>query len=145
MKYLDGELLKEIERALDIKFYEWQRNYLLGIPMILDMRMTGRCTGKTLAYIIKKLYEKDEPLYLTNIRETLSESDWWCMARSLEDAKRHGRYDGFFRGELRNIYEELNRKGLTTRKVIFDECTGKKYSRISVDDGSWNYKGNITF
>lgn len=56
MEQMNEELIKRIEKALNITFYKWQRKYLLNEPILLDMRMTGRCTGKTLVYIIKELF-----------------------------------------------------------------------------------------
>lgn len=45
MDKLDKELLEQIEKILGLKFHEWQINYILDIPMILDMKITGRRTN----------------------------------------------------------------------------------------------------
>lgn len=118
MDKLDDALLNRIENVLEIKFYEWQRKYLLDQPMILDMRITGRCTGKTLVFIIKKLFENSEPLLLRDRNEVSNAADWWCCEASKYRALTHP-YLNWYRHELRNIYEKLKEAGISTRKVIF--------------------------
>jgi len=115
---LSNELISKIEQALDISFYEWQRKYLMEEPMILDMRMTGRRTGKTLVFIVKKLFESTEPLLLRDRKETLCASDWWCCETRIDRAMTHPYLD-WYRHELREIHKKLADAGITTREVIF--------------------------
>lgn len=118
MEQMNEELIKRIEKALDIKFYEWQRKYLLDEPMILDMKMTGRCTGKTLVYIIKQLFEHPEPLMLETRTEVLNSADWWCCENKRERVWQHPYLD-WYRNTLKDIYQKLEEVGIVTRKVVF--------------------------
>ncbi len=118
MDILNEKLINAIEIALNIKFYEWQRKYLLNEPMLLDMKMTGRCTGKTLVYIIKKLFEHPEPLSLKSRTEVLKVADWWCCENRKEIALRHPYLD-YYKHELKDIYIKLNEAGIITRKILF--------------------------
>ncbi len=113
------ELIKKIENVFNIEFKEWQQKYLLDEPMILDLNITGRCTGKTLVYIIKLLYSSDEPLDLRRKENIVEISDWWSIGKSKEDACRYG-YWNFFKQELKIIYSELNDAGLKTRVIILN-------------------------
>lgn len=118
MDKMSEELIKRIEKALSIKFYEWQHKYLLNQPMLLDMRMTGRCTGKTLVYVVKQLFEHPEPLLLRNNSEVLNAADWWCCERRESRALGHT-YLSWYRNELKDIYTKLTKAGIAPRKVIF--------------------------
>lgn len=122
------ELIGRIEKTLDIKFHEWQRKYLLNEPMLLDMRMTGRCTGKTLVHILKQLFEAPEPLLLRNKSEILSAADWWCCETRIDRAMHHPYLD-WYRHELRRIYEKLNKAGIMTREVIFKDELRRNYEK----------------
>lgn len=119
---MNDEMLENIERILKIKFYDWQRKYLLNEPQLLDLKITGRSTGKTLCHILKLLLSDiDDPLIIENFESLISISDWWCVT---DEA---GRYNGranhyayWFRGELLKIKELLNSNGINTKKVLFD-------------------------
>ncbi|SHJ64626.1 hypothetical protein SAMN05444401_3560 [Clostridium amylolyticum] len=131
MEQMNKELISKIEKALNIKFYEWQRKYLLNEAMLLDMRMTGRCTGKTLAHIIKQLFESSEPLLLRNKDEILDKADWWCCEIRKDRALRNP-YLEWYKHELKGIYEELNEAGIVTREVIYKE-EAIKFEPIEMD------------
>ena len=118
MNRMSEELISKIEKALEIKFYEWQRKYLLNEPMLLDMMITGRCTGKTLVYIVKQLFEHPEPLLLSKNTEVLNAADWWCCEVRKDRALGHC-YLVFYRRTLKEVYEKLNQAGIVTREVIF--------------------------
>lgn len=128
MDKLNNDLLNRIEGILNIKFYEWQRNYILGKPMILNMRdVGGRCTGKTFAFIIKKLFERNEPLML-NYPDVLAENcDWFSVGRNLEHAVNNG-YPKIFAKALRICYDALIEGGLSPRKVKFPD--NKPYAAL---------------
>lgn len=115
---MNEDLLDIIEKALDIKFYEWQRKYLLKEPMLLDMRITGRVTGKTLTWVIEKLFESTEPLDLRDKRKVLIHSDWWCCDNRADRAL-GGHYLGWYKNYVKEIYHKLNDAGIRTREVIF--------------------------
>lgn len=115
---MSEELLSLIEKVFNIKFYEWQKKYLLNEPMLLDMRITGRTTGKTFVFIIKLLFESDELLDLRSRNETLIHSDWWCCENRMERAL-GSHYIRWYKNYLKEIYEKLNTAGIKTREVIF--------------------------
>ena len=115
---MDEELLNQIEQVLGIKFYDWQRKYLLKEPMIMDLRITGRGTGKTLVWVIETLFESDEPLDLRTREDVIHSSDWWSVGVNPKGTLEHP-YIRWYRTYLFNIYDTLNSAGVRTRKVIF--------------------------
>ena len=115
---MDNQLLNDIEKVLNIEFYEWQRKYLLKEPMVLNMRITGKRSGKTLVYVIAKLFESEEPLDLRNRRNVLVSSDWWSCENIMDRALNHP-YMDWYKNYLKEIYERLNEGGIRTREVIF--------------------------
>ena len=115
MDKLDEQLLPVIEQALGFKFEEWQKNYMLDIPMVLDMRITGRRTGKTLVYIIKLLFADDEPLRNYDI---IKYSDDWSTNDRYKSVLRESTYNRFFREELIHIYDLLIAGGLSPRQIV---------------------------
>lgn len=112
------ELINKIEKALDINFREWQCKYLLNEPILLSMEITGRCTGKTLVFILKQLFEDVVPLMLNNKTNILNNADWWCCETRKDRALGHSYLD-WYRHELKDIYEKLNEAGIVTKEVIF--------------------------
>jgi hypothetical protein len=131
------ELINRIEKALDIKFYKWQRKYLLNEPMLLDMRVTGRRTGKTLVFIIRQLFECSEPLLLRNNTEVLNAADWWCCEIRKDRALAHPYLD-WYRHELKDVYEKLNEKGIVTREVVFSKAQYKeKMQEMVFNPAKW--------
>ena len=58
------ELIPKIEMALGFELLEWQIKYLLKEPQVLDLRWTGRKTGKTMLSMLDLLFESDKPLFL---------------------------------------------------------------------------------
>ena len=118
MNQMNKELISRIEKVLDINFRVWQQKYLLNEPMLLDMRMTGRCTGKTLVFVLKQLFEDSTPLLLNNPTNILNNADWWCC-EVRKDRAEGIPYLSWYRHELRDIYEKLNEAGIVTREVIF--------------------------
>jgi hypothetical protein len=118
MDQMSKELIHRIEETLEISFYDWQRKYLLNEPMLLDMVMTGRRTGKTLVFIVKQLFEHSEPLLLRNKTEVLNVADWWCCETIKDRALAH-HYLDWYRHELKEVYKKLNEAGIKTREVIF--------------------------
>lgn len=116
---MNNQLLNDIEKVLNIEFYEWQRNYLLKEPIALNMKITGRRTGKTLVRVIEKLFESTEPLDLRDRRNVLiSSADWWCCENTMDKAIGHP-YMNWYKNYLKEIYERLNKGGIRTREVIF--------------------------
>ncbi len=126
MDTMNEELIKRIEQALKIKLYDWQADYILNRPQILNMRMTGRCTGKTLAYIIKKLFEERKPIRAYIFQEVEAESDWWSTTNRFD--RKRPEYTHFFKAELRRIYEALVSKKIQPRPVFFTRKQEEEYA-----------------
>ena len=116
MDKLDINLLKKIELALGLKFKEWQINYMLDIPMVLDMKITGRGTGKTLVYTIKMLFSDDIPIRVYKSKEIANISDWFCMGDQINP-----HYVKWYRDYLIETYGLLIQKGMTPRQLVFKE------------------------
>jgi len=115
MDKLDMDLIKTIEGILGFKFEEWQKNYMLDIPMVLDMRITGRRTGKTLVYIIKMLFADDEPLGNDDI---IRYADDWTINDRYKSAGQVSHYARFFREEVIRIYYVLIMAELSPRQIF---------------------------
>lgn len=130
---MSPDLLNKIEDALNIRFYDWQRKYLLKKPMLLDMRITGRSTGKTLVWVIEQLFESTEPLDLRDRRNVLMSSDWWCCENRIDRASCHP-YQTWYKNYVQEIYSKLNDAGVKTREVIFDDRQQEKPSSVNNDD-----------
>jgi hypothetical protein len=120
MDKLDPELIKRIEKVLDIKFELWQVNYLLDIPMVLNMRITGRGTGKTLVYTIKLLFSDEEPIRLYDLDEIAAISDWFSFTHKQEPHS-DTHYSQWFRRYLSNFYEILSAAGIQTRPILYNK------------------------
>lgn len=117
MDKLDERLLGRIEQILNIKFQEWQVNYILDKPMVLDMAITGRRSGKTLAYIVKLLFKDDKPIRIYDLTEVAAYSDWWSVSPRVEENSKNDHYTKWFRDRLLEIYGELTMAGIITRPI----------------------------
>jgi hypothetical protein len=120
MDKLDAELVKRIEDILSVKFEPWQINYLNDIPMVLDMRITGRGTGKTLVYIIKLLFVDEKPIKLYDSKGVADLSDDFSYNRPT-DRFRSDHYTKYFRNYLNDIYRKLSMGGIHTRPVLYNK------------------------
>lgn len=117
---LDRDLLGRVEKALNIKLYEWQINYILDIPMVLDMRITGRGTGKTLAYIIKLLFADDYPIKSYDMSDIYGIADNYHDDTSLYPSF-DNHYTRWFKGYLTDIYKCLTSAGIKTRPIFYSK------------------------
>jgi hypothetical protein len=119
MDKIDIYLLRRIELILGLHFKEWQVNYILDIPMVLDMKITGRHTGKTLAHVIKTLFLEDTPIRVYALKEIENVSDSYCVSsQQLPNLSDH--YVMWYRDYLIDIYTLLVKNGISPRKLIFD-------------------------
>ena len=81
-------LLDQVEQALNIKLYAWQRAYLQD--KYYDVKQeSGRHSGKTLAYIIKRLLtpyaiSKDELSYYSDMAVQSRRYNEWFKHWALE-------------------------------------------------------------
>jgi hypothetical protein len=121
MDKLDKDLLERVGRALNIKLYEWQVNYILDIPMVLDMRITGRGTGKTLAYIIKLLFSNETPI------EAYDMKLMWILC---DDCHCGLYYAKWFCGYLLDVHKCLTSAGIKPRPVFLNEEEYAHYERM---------------
>lgn len=132
MDKLDDQLLKKIEEVLGIKFYNWQRSYILNERMILDMQDMGRGTGKTFAYIIKQLFESDEPLFLNNPDMQARNCDWFMIGQRLEQAHLTN-YPKVYTHALKICYDAFIDGGIIPRKVKFPNDKSYAVERQQLD------------
>lgn len=88
---------------------------MLDIPMVLDMRITGRRTGKTLVYIIKLLFADDEPLIS---RDIIASADDWSANNRHKASGQISHYTRWFRNELIRIYDVLIMAELSPRQIF---------------------------
>ena len=143
MDILNTDLLCKIEEALDIEFCNWQVDYILDRPQILNMRITGRKTGKTTVYIIKLLFQEDKPIRAYERTEVTQYSDWFCISDRQERADNH--YTEFFRRYLIDIYEKLIEKGLNPRPIFFSRDEERQFynqkREVSAYEEKRPYKG----
>lgn len=108
--------INQIERALGIELYEWQRLYIItGIWQPPE----GRIQGRTLAYILRLLLDNSKPLLLYEPAEVRAYADNPFMDRQYRQVPQH--YASWFRHELIGIYERLRAAGVQTREVILSK------------------------
>jgi len=98
------EVIPHIEKALGIKLYEHQVNYLLDKGPV----QSGRRTGKTLAYCVKLALSDGEPIDLKNLEKFSDFGD---------GSIRYAR--GLFKNCFMEIREKLKDYGLPVREVKF--------------------------
>lgn len=125
MDKLDENLIKKIEQLLNIKFHEWQINYLLNIPTVLDMKIMKRGSGKTLVYIVKLLFSDSTPIKAYDIDAVVKHSDEYDRRSSLTIRDSH--YARWFRAFLVDIYRSLSSGGIKTRPVFLEKLDEKLY------------------
>jgi hypothetical protein len=126
MEMIDMELIDKVQKALNLKLYDWQIDYILEKPRVLDMRITGRRTGKTLAYIIKLLFTDSKPIRAYDFKEIEDYSDWYCITNRADRKEPH--YTHWFRRYLKDIYTELKINGLKPRQVFFSREEERQFN-----------------
>lgn len=93
-------LLEQVEKALDIKLYDWQKAYILD-KYYDKAAAAGRASGKTLAYIIKRL--------LTPIPFAISKRELEYYSDGTGK-----RYNVYFREWALEINDKLTATGIKT-------------------------------
>ena len=115
--WLSIRRIKQINRALNIKLYKWQKEYIFGNGEYHDKARFGRCNGKTLANVLKFLFSSGPHVVFDRHCLMFNESDLYLFAR--EDAETMSRLR-LFMSEVLRIYKILEAAGVrTTRKIIF--------------------------
>ena len=106
-------LIEHIEQALNLELYEWQRLYIItGIWQPPE----GRQHGRTLAYIVRLLLDQSKPLLLYEFSQVAAYADNPFMGRQYQPVPMQ--YVGWFRHEIRSIYEQLRTAGVPVREMI---------------------------
>jgi hypothetical protein len=120
MEKLDENLLKRVEAALKLTLHDWQKNYILEIPMVLNMRITGRGTGKTLAYVLKILLTEGRPIRLYDMLSVYALSDdYHNKSGTFTGYDNH--YTQWFRNCLLEVHQCLISAGIQTRRIFYSQ------------------------
>ena len=116
MESINEKRIAEVEKALGIKLYTCQREFILN--GIIACR-NERCTGRTTAYCIKLLLSEGEPIKLWDREQMLR----------LMDYKGNNSYVRFFEERLTKIYEQLKVSGVVTRTVEYEKGKDGEHRR----------------
>lgn len=107
-------LIESIELALNLELYEWQRLYIItGIWQPPE----GRQHGRTLAYILRLLLDQSKPLLMYGLSDAKAYADNPFTERQYAPVPTH--YADWFRGEIRDIHEQLRAAGVPVRELVF--------------------------
>ena len=110
---IDERAIEIIEKALDFKLYQAQKDYLMhDIPL-----QGGRAAGKTMAHCIKLALSEGPPLN-TYYPEEFCDDDYGRRLTKERYAKH------FYRGMLREVWQLLNDAGLPVRDVMYKRRVG---------------------
>ena len=107
-----------IRGGMDVGFelYEWQRLYIItGIWQPPE----GRLHGRTTAYILRLLLDQSKPLLLYEFSQVAAYADNPFMGRQYQPVPMQ--YAGWFRHEIRSIYEQLRAAGVPVREMITEQ------------------------
>lgn len=99
-----------VERALQIKLFDWQVAYIWGESRYL---MPGRATGKTLANVIRVCLSQGEPLHMY----PSGEHQWVC------DGVHGPEYLRIYRSYVREVYQKLQLYGGLKLRTIYFSST----------------------
>lgn len=133
-------IVKRINKALNIKLYEWQIHFIFGDGEYRGEYLYGHRNGKTLANALKLIlssgppliYDKRSGLFITGSIE----------AYAKEDAQTRIRYR-YFCDEVLKIYKALDEAGgIPLRKIINAPKTyGYNVQFMTVDEHEDLHKG----
>ena len=102
--------------SLGFELYEWQRLYIItGIWQPPE----GRLHGRTTAYILRLLLDQSKPLLLYEFSQVAAYADNPFMERQYQPVPMQ--YAGWFRHEIRSIYEQLRVAGVPVREMITEQ------------------------
>lgn len=79
-------------------------------------RAEGRLHGRTTAYILRLLLDQSKPLLLYEFSQVAAYADNPFMGRQYQPVPMQ--YAGWFRHEIRSIYEQLRAAGVPVREMI---------------------------
>ena len=110
---IDEQTIEIIEKALDFKLYQIQKDYLMhDVPL-----QGGRVSGKTLAHCIKLALSEGEPLN-TYYPDELFDDDYGRR----NNKERYSNY--FYNYAFMEMRELLSDNGLPVRDVMFKRRVG---------------------
>lgn len=115
-KRIPRKIVKRINKALNIKLYEWQINFIFGDGEYWDEHSHGRANGKTLANALKLCLSSGPPLIYDKRLRVFVDGDVKEYAK--EDAKTRLRYK-FFCDEILKTHKALDETGgIPLREII---------------------------
>lgn len=79
----------------------------------------GRLHGRTTAYILRLLLDQSKPLLLYEFSQVAAYADNPFMGRQYQPVPMQ--YVGWFRHEIRSIYEQLRAAGVPVREMITEQ------------------------
>ena len=79
----------------------------------------GRLHGRTTAYILRLLLDQSKPLLLYEFSQVAAYADNPFMGRQYQPVPMQ--YVGWFRHEIRSIYEQLRVAGVPVREMITEQ------------------------
>ena len=107
---------KAYRAGVRFELYEWQRLYIItGIWQPPE----GRLHGRTTAYILRLLLDQSKPLLLYEFSQVAAYADNPFMGRQYQPVPMQ--YVGWFRHEIRSIYEQLRAAGVPVREMITEQ------------------------
>lgn len=98
------QTIPHIEKAIGLKLYDYQKNYLMDKGYL----RRGRATGKTVAYCIKLALSEGEPL---DMRKPEEFSDGQQLDNQISYAR------NFFRREFMKYWKMLKDYGFPVREI----------------------------
>lgn len=105
-----------ITAPVGFELYEWQRLYIItGVWQPPE----GRLHGRTTAYILRLLLDQSKPLLLYEFSQVAAYADNPFMGRQYQPVPMQ--YAGWFRHEIRSIYEQLRAAGVPVREMITEQ------------------------
>ena len=110
---IDERTIEIIEKALDFKLYQAQKDYLMHDTPL----QSGRASGKTLAHCIKLALSEGEPLN-TYYPEEFCDDDYGRRTNK----ERYAKY--YYNHVLREVRELLSDAGLPIREVMYKRRVG---------------------
>ncbi len=122
-------ICRKVEKAIGLKLYKWQKDYIFNGKRIPDEVMGKRCNGKTTAAILRLLLSDGKPV-IANCWGTVN-SDW--CGTDMDNIKNHTHYWAppderrnarilmWFNKELHRIQMILNENGVKTRTIIYSK------------------------
>lgn len=127
-------LILRINKALGIRLYLWQIDYIFFDKEIPSDVLNKRVTGETTARILKILLSKGNPLFVPKSVTYLPELNSftfhvgrdvkWYRHRDYSELKEYLgtdiRYYRFFCMELKDFYKKLTASGIKTRVIFFE-------------------------